>query len=144
MRKKFISSYVSTLLPQEDSFLKEKEKKLSYADLGKRFLIHPRTIQRWKERIEPEEKKERNQQQKNRYGGTEKRYKKNPDRYQWERAQDYDVSAWAIGRQYRLGITVKKILSHPKRCRKKEKIKRLWRGRKEYEEEYCLYWWEWI
>jgi transposase len=87
--------------------LKEK-KGLSYADLGKRFLIHPRTIQRWKQRIEPKIKREK-PATKIDMEALRKDIEKNPDRYQWERAQDYDVSAWAIGRAIRrLGITVKK------------------------------------
>lgn len=87
--------------------LKESEC-LSYADLGKRFLIHPRTIQRWKQRIEPKLKRDK-PATKIDMQALRIDIEKHPDRYQWERAKDYNVSAWAIGRAIRrLGITVKK------------------------------------
>lgn len=99
--------------------LKEKEG-LSYADLGERFLIHPRTIQRWKQRIEPKPKREK-PATKIDMEMLKKDIEENPDRYQWERAKDYNVSAWAIGRAIRrLGITIKKNPSRtPRRMQKK-------------------------
>ena len=101
--------------------LKEKEN-LSYAELGKRFFIHPRTIQRWKQRIEPKIKRDKPATKIN-MEALRKDIEKHPDKYQWERAKDYNVSAWAIGRAIRrLGITIKKNPSLTQRqIQKKEK-----------------------
>jgi transposase len=93
--------------------MKNKEN-LTFQEVSKRFGIAIRTLFMWQERIEPcltrnkpavkiDMKK------------LETDVQKNPDRYQYERAKDYGVSAWAIGVALRrLGQTYKKNSISPK------------------------------
>jgi transposase len=87
--------------------LKEEES-LSFDALGKRFAIHPRTIQRWKERIEPCLKRNK-PATKIDMEKLKEDVKERPDDYQWERAERFGVTTWGIGLALRrLAISYKK------------------------------------
>lgn len=87
--------------------LKTKED-LTFKETSKRFGVSMRTLFAWKERIEP--KTTRNKPATKIDMAVLKRdVRTHPDRFQWERAQDYNVSAWAIGKALRrLTISLKK------------------------------------
>jgi transposase len=87
--------------------IKNKEN-LTFAQTSKRFGIGMTTLFAWQKRIEP--KTTRNRPAiKIDMEALRRDVRKNPDRFQWERAQDYSVSAWAIGKALRrLTISFKK------------------------------------
>ena len=87
--------------------IKEKEN-LTFAQTSKRFGVGMRTLFSWQKRIEP--KTTRNKPAtKIDMKALRKDVRQHPDRFQWERAQDYNVSAWAIGKALcRLNISLKK------------------------------------
>jgi len=87
----------------------KKEEGLSDEELCKRFGIKSRkTIYNWKQSIEPKEKRNK-PATKIDMEALKKDMDKNPDRFQYERAEDYGVSAWAIGLALRrLKISYKK------------------------------------
>jgi transposase len=87
---------------------KKKEEGLTYEETSKRFGINIRSLFRWKKEIIP--KTTRNKPAtKIDMEALKRDVEKNPDRYQHERAKDYNVSAWAIGIALRrLNISNKK------------------------------------
>jgi transposase len=87
--------------------LKEKEG-LTFKETEKRFGVSMRTLFAWQQRIEP--KITRNKPAtKIDMVALRSDVQKHPDRFQWERAQDYNVSAWAVGKALRrLTISLKK------------------------------------
>ena len=87
--------------------VKEKEQ-LTFFETSKRFHVPMRTLFRWQQQLEP--KTTRNKPAtKIDMKALRKDVRKHPDRFQWERAQDYNVSAWAIGKAFiRLNISLKK------------------------------------
>lgn len=84
------------------------EKGLTFNQTSKRFCVGIRTLFAWQKNIEP--KTTRNKPAtKIDMEALKKDIAKNPDRFQWERAQDYNVTAWGIGKALRrLEISVKK------------------------------------
>ena len=97
----------------------KKKEKLSYVKIGKRFGMSPNTIYRWTKRLEAKVKREK--------GATKidmNRLKedvmKNPDLYQYERAEKYKVSQNCIHKALkRIGVTYKKNTTTSKSRRKK-------------------------
>ena len=93
--------------------IKAKEN-LTFQETSKRFGIAIRTLFLWQERIEPcltRNKPATKIDMKK----LEEDVKKNPDRYQYERAKDHGVTAWAVGVALRrLGQTYKKNSISPK------------------------------
>ncbi len=87
--------------------IKEKEN-LTFVQTSKRFRVGMTTLFAWQKRMEP--KTTRNKPATKIDMETLKiDAQKNPDRFQWERAQDYNVSAWAIGKALRrLNLSLKK------------------------------------
>jgi transposase len=87
--------------------IREKEN-LTFAQTSKRFGVGMRTLFAWQKRIEP--KTTRNKPAtKIDMEALRKDVRQHPDRFQWERAQDYSVSAWAIGKALRrLNFSFKK------------------------------------
>lgn len=88
-------------------FALKKKEGLTFAETSKRFGVSMRTLFAWQKRMEP--KITRNKlATKIDMDALRKDVQKNPDRFQWERAQDYNVSAWAIGKALRrLSISYK-------------------------------------
>jgi|AACY02.10.fsa_nt_gi Transposase. len=92
--------------------IKEKEQ-LTYAVVGKRFAIHPRTIQRWQQRLEPKTTRDK-PATKIDMEALRRDVEQYPDHYQWERAERFHVHPWSIGVALRrLGITYKKNPAAP-------------------------------
>ena len=87
--------------------IKEKDN-LTFAQTSKRFGVGMRTMFAWRKRMEP--KTTRNKPAtKIDMEALRRDVRKSPDRFQWERAQDYSVSAWAIGKALRrLNVSFKK------------------------------------
>ena len=87
--------------------IKAKED-LSFAQTSQRFGIGMRTLFAWQKRLEP--KTTRNKPAtKIDMEALRKDVKQHPDRFQWERARDYNVSAWAIGKALiRMNLSLKK------------------------------------
>jgi transposase len=87
--------------------MKEKEN-LTFAQTSKRFGVGMRTLFAWQKRLEP--KVTRNKPAtKIDMNALQRDVRTHPDRFQWERAQDYNVSAWAIGKALRrLHLSLKK------------------------------------
>jgi transposase len=87
--------------------MKEKEN-LTFAQTSKRFGVGMRTLFAWQKRLEP--KLTRNKPAtKIDMNALQRDVRTHPDRFQWERAQDYNVSAWAIGKALRrLHLSLKK------------------------------------
>lgn len=72
-----------------EKVLKVKEKdNLSFEQVGKRFDVHPRTIQRWAVRIMPITKRNKPAVKIN-MEMLSKDVKENPDSYQFERAKKF-------------------------------------------------------
>lgn len=87
--------------------IKDKEN-LTFAATSKRFNIGMTTLFAWQKRIEPKTKRNK-PATKIDMSALKRDVQKNPDRFQWERAQDYNVSAWAIGKALRrLNVSLKK------------------------------------
>ena len=108
------------LVLREKIYMIKEREQLSFAEAGKRFGVHPRTIQRWKQRIEPILKRNKPATKINMKILAED-VRKNPDAYQYERAQKFKVSPNAILYALRrLNITYKKnsVSSQSKRNRK--------------------------
>ena len=86
----------------------KKEQNLTYEETSKLFGVTMRTLFRWKQN--PVAKKTRNKPAtKIDMEALRKDVEKYPDRYLYERAKDYGVSAWAIGLALRrLNISSKK------------------------------------
>jgi transposase len=87
--------------------IKEKED-LTFAETSKRFGVSMRTLFAWQKRIKP--KTTRNKPAtKIDMAALKRDIRQHPDRFQWERAQDYSVSAWAIGKALRrINVSIKK------------------------------------
>lgn len=99
--------------------IKERDK-LSFEEIGKRFDVHPRTVQRWSVRIKPILKRNKAATKIN-MEELEKDVKENPDSYQWERAERLGVVPnTVLYALRRLNITYKKKL-HPSKSRRREK-----------------------
>jgi len=89
-------------------FAMKKKENLTFAQTSKRFGIGMRTLFAWQKRMEPKTTRNR-QATKIDMQVLRNDVRRHPDRFQWERAQDYDVSAWAIGKALRrLNISFKK------------------------------------
>ncbi len=73
----------------------KKEEGLTYEETGKRFKVNIRTLFRWKKRIKPKKNREK-AATKIDMEALKKDVEKNPDRYQYERANDYGVTQEAI------------------------------------------------
>lgn len=87
--------------------IKNKEN-LTFAATSKRFGIGMTTLFAWQKRMEPKMKRDR-LATKIDMAALQRDVHRNPDRFQWERAQDYNVSAWAIGKALRrLDVSLKK------------------------------------
>lgn len=89
-------------------FAMKNKEHLTFAQTSKRFGIGMRTLFAWQKRMEP--KTTRNKPAtKIDMKALRNDVQRCPDRFQWERAQDYNVSAWAIGKALRrLHISFKK------------------------------------
>ena len=87
--------------------IKEKEQ-LTFQQTSDRFDVSIRTLFSWIKRIDPKLKRNK-PATKIDMEALAKDVEKNPDRFQYERARDYGVSQWAIGRALRrLNIRHKK------------------------------------
>jgi transposase len=87
--------------------IKEKEN-LTYQETSERFGITIRTLFRWKNRLEPKEKRNK-PATKIDMDKLAKDVKKHPDHYQYERADRFGVSQSTIYYALkRLGLSVKK------------------------------------
>lgn len=95
--------------------IKEKEN-LTFEEVSKRFHIGIATLFRWQKNIEPITKRNV-KSRKIDMDKLKKDVKENPDAYQWERAEKFNVTAWGIGKALkRLGYTYKKnVLSSKSR-----------------------------
>ena len=84
------------------------EENLTFAATSKRFNVGMTTLFAWQQRLEP--KTTRNKPAtKIDMTTLQKDVQENPDRFQYERAEDHNVSAWAIGLALkRLNISHKK------------------------------------
>lgn len=81
---------------------------LTFEQTSDRFGVGMRTLFDWKKRIEPKLKRNK-PAVKIDMEALAKDVQENPDRFQYERAKDYGVSAWAIGLALkRLNISYKK------------------------------------
>lgn len=89
-------------------FALKKKEGLTFTETSKRFGVSMRTLFAWQQRMEP--KTTRNKPAtKIDMAVLRRDVQRQPDRFQWERAQDYNVSAWAIGKALRrLTISLKK------------------------------------
>ena len=86
----------------------KKEESLTYEETSKRFGVGIATLFRWKKKLKPQTTRNKPATKIN-MEALKKDVEENPDRYQYERAEDYKVSAWAIGLALkRLGISHKK------------------------------------
>ena len=86
----------------------KEEEDLTYAETSKRFRVSMRTLFNWEKRLEPKKKWER-KSRKIDLERLERDVKEHPDKYQYERAKEFGVSAWGIGKALRkLGISYKK------------------------------------
>jgi len=98
--------------------IKESEG-LSYADTSRRFRVGVATLFRWKKRIVPCKTRNKPATKINMEALGED-VRKYPDNYQWERAQRFSVTPWAIGvALQRLGVTYKKNSDSPQSRRKR-------------------------
>jgi transposase len=89
-------------------FAMKNKENLTFAQTSKRYGIGMRTLFAWQKRMEPKTTRNR-QATKIDMKALHNDVQLHPDRFQWERAQDYDVSAWAIGKALRrLHIRFKK------------------------------------
>ncbi len=97
--------------------IKEKEN-LTFEQTSKRFHVGIRTLFAWQKRIAPKMTRNKPASKIN-METLKKDVQKNPDRFQWERAQDYNVTAWAIGKALRrLKISYKKNSPPPQSRRR--------------------------
>ena len=86
----------------------KKEEGLTYEETSKRFKVGMATLFRWKKNIKGKKKWDQPWRKINKEK-LQKDRELHPDKYQYERAKDYGVSAWAIGCAIkRLNISVKK------------------------------------
>jgi transposase len=89
-------------------FAVQEEEGLSLSETGRRFCVPVRTLFRWKKRIEPRTKRNK-PATKIDMEALRKDVEESPDRYQYERAKDFDVTQEAIWFALkRLGISYKK------------------------------------
>ena len=87
--------------------LKKKEG-LTFSATSKRFGIGIASLFRWQKELAPKEKRNK-PATKIDMEKLKKDVEKNPDRYQYERAEDYGVTSWAIGMALkRLNVSRKK------------------------------------
>ena len=75
--------------------LLKEEQKLTFKETSERFAVDIRTLFRWQKRLEPKTTKNK-PATKIDMQALEEDVEKNPDRFQYERAQDYGVSQAAI------------------------------------------------
>lgn len=91
-----------------------KKEKLSFAAMGKRFGISKTTVFKWSKNIEPQKNRHR-KATKIDMEPLRKDIEQYPDSYCYERGKRLGASATGIrDAQYRLGVTYKKTLNHPK------------------------------
>jgi len=91
-------------------FAIKKKGSLTFEEVSIRFDIGIATLFRWRQRLEPITKRNV-QSRKIDMKQLKKDIEKNPDAYQWERAEKFNVTAWGIGKAIRrLGTTYKKNL----------------------------------
>ena len=76
-------------------FSVKEERRLNFKDTSKLFGINIRTLFRWQKRIEPQKTRDK-PATKIDMQALEADLEKNPDRFQYERAEDYGVSQAAI------------------------------------------------
>lgn len=74
----------------------KKQENLTNEETSKRFGVNIRSIFRWQKRIKPKTKRNKPATKVN-MESLKKDVEKNPDRFQYERAKDYGVTAWTIG-----------------------------------------------
>ena len=87
--------------------IKEKHG-LTFEETSERFDLSIRTLFRWQQRLEPCVTRNR-PATKIDMNALQEDVRKYPDRYQWERAQNFGVTASAIGKALkRLGLSYKK------------------------------------
>jgi len=97
------------------------EENLTFEETGKRFGVAVRTLFTWQERIEPKLKRNKPATKIN-MKKLQEDVEKNPDAYQYERAEKFGVSANAILYALRrLEISYKKNTISSKSKRKKKK-----------------------
>ena len=91
----------------------KKEEGLTFEATSKRFKVGLATLFRWQKKLEPQLTRNKPATKVDMEALRED-VAKNPDRYQWERAQDYGVSAWTIGVALRrLNLSRKKNAASP-------------------------------
>jgi len=89
-------------------FALKKKEGLTFKETSKRFGVSMRTLFAWQKRMEPKTTRSK-PATKIDMEVLRSDVQKHPDRFQWERAQDHHVSAWAIGKALRrLTISLKK------------------------------------
>jgi transposase len=89
-------------------FAIKKKEKLTFEQTSKRFGVGMRTLFAWQRRLAPKIKRNK-PATKIDMEKLKKDIKKRPDAYQYERAQLFGVTAWAIGMALRrLSVTHKK------------------------------------
>ena len=95
-------------------FLLKEKYGLTFKETSERFGVDIRTLFRWQRRLEPKIARKKSATKIN-MQALQEDVEKNPDRFQYERAQDYGVSQAAIFYALkRLKISRKKTLNHPK------------------------------
>ncbi len=95
-------------------FKMKDEKKLTFEETSKRFGVSIRTLFSWQERLEPKTKRDK-PATKIDMEKLKSDVAKNPDAYQYERAEKFGVTASAIGYALkRLNISYKKNAISPK------------------------------
>ena len=98
---------------------KKEEEKLSYAKVAKRFGIRAITVFKWSKRLKPKIKRNK-MAIKIDMKKLMKDVEENPESYQYERAEKFEVSKSSIGYALkRLGVTYKKNAKTSKSGRKK-------------------------
>lgn len=80
---------------RERIFAVQEEEGLSLSETGRRFRVPVRTLFRWKKRIKPITKRDK-PATKIDMDVLKKDVEENPDRFQWERANDFGVTQGAI------------------------------------------------
>lgn len=99
--------------------IKEKEE-LTFEETSKRFGVSMRTLFNWKKRIKPKLRRSKPATKVD-MEALEKDVAENPDKYQYERAQDLGVSQSAIFYALqRLNVSHKKNATSPKSRRGKK------------------------
>jgi len=86
----------------------KSEENLTFEETSKRFGVSMRTLFNWRQRLEPKETRDK-PAIKIDMQALAKDVEEHPDAYQYERAEKFGVSAWAIGLALRrLKVSYKK------------------------------------